>query len=102
MIPKRLTLGPHTLEPSAVVPLAEEEWARLKHDWSVSEDDRLYFACDGQVYEATLAQETRLTDLVMRAMHQGVVAMTYDGQPAQFLRSEDAERFQGRIGRANQ
>jgi hypothetical protein len=92
-------VGHQTLEPASIVELAPEEWARLKHDWSVAEDDRLYFACDGVVYEATLALETRLTDLVMRAMRQGQVEMTYNGRPAQFLRSEDAERFQGRVTR---
>jgi hypothetical protein len=28
-----------------------------------------------------------------------IVELTFDGRPAQFLRSEDAERFQNRLGR---
>ena len=95
----RLLIGTQGVEPASLNALADEEWAERCRHWSVSPDDRLYFRCDGVVYEATFVMETRLTDLIMRAVSQGRILLELDGRPAEFLRSEDQERFTNRMGK---
>lgn len=95
----RLLIGAKLVEPATLVAMSDDEWRVRQHDWSVVEDDRLYFRCDGVVYEATFVMETRLTDLVMQAFSNGRINLALDGKTADFLRSEDQERFQNRINR---
>lgn len=94
-----LMLGTQAIEPHSLVALSAAEWEQRRHDWAVVEDDRLYFRCDGVIYEACFVMATRLTDLVLRAVHNGQVQLWLDGRTAEFLRSEDQERFTNRMAR---